>query len=111
MSRETASLFVYGSLIDASFRDRLLGRSVETIAARLAGYERRRGRYFYIVRRKNREVAGLVLLDLRDSDLAALDAYEEVPMLYTRERTEVIDAAGRTIRCWLYVPTSRLTTE
>jgi hypothetical protein len=45
------ALFVYGSLLDAAHRAALLGREVAAAPARLEGYERRRGRYFYIVAR------------------------------------------------------------
>ncbi len=105
---QDSALFVYGSLLDASHRRSLLGRDVETIAARLLDYERRRRRHFYLVRRAGAVTPGLVLLGLGASDFEVLDRYEELPRLYTRERAQVIDSADRTIRCWLYLPTDRL---
>jgi gamma-glutamylcyclotransferase (GGCT)/AIG2-like uncharacterized protein YtfP len=105
---QDAALFVYGSLLDAPHRHALLGHEVDTIPARLIGYERRRGRYFYVVRQAGAETAGLLLTGLAASDLARLDRYEEAPRLYTREHATVVEATGRTIRCWVYLPTARL---
>ena len=103
------ALFVYGSLLDAAHRAALLGREVAAALARLSGYERRRGRYFYIVARAGAETAGLVLSGLSERDFAALDRYEEVPRLYTRAKIEVADAGGGgTLRCWVYLPTPAL---
>ncbi len=99
------ALFVYGTLVEKAFRERMLGRSVEAIEARLHGYERGRTRHFYIVRREGAVTEGLILFGLTADDFAMLDEYEEVPTLYTRERVEVIDAEGRTIECWTYLPT------
>ncbi len=108
---EDSSLFVYGSLLDGSFRERLLGRPVRTLPARLPDYERRRGRYLYVVKRVGREVEGLLIFGLDRSDFETLDRHEEVPLLYTRERVEVIAGDGGRLRCWLYVPAPRLLAE
>ena len=105
---EDSSLFVYGKLIEASLRDRLLGHPARTLPARLPNYERRRSRYYYVVKQAGRETAGLVLLGLGAADFKVLDRYEEVPRLYMRERAEVIIGEGQRLRCWLYVPTPRL---
>src|SRR5277367_6833944 len=110
MSRADAgsdeALFVYGSLLDADHRAALLGREVAAVPARMAGYERRRGRYFYIVERAGVETAGLVLSGLGERDFEVLDRYEEVPLLYTRVKVEVMDdAGGMARRCWVYLPT------
>lgn len=103
------ALFVYGSLLDAAHRAALLGREVAAAPARLEGYERRRGRYFYIVAHAGAETAGLVLNGLGERDFAVLDRYEEVPRLYTRAKLEVADAGrGGTLRCWVYLPTPAL---
>jgi gamma-glutamylcyclotransferase (GGCT)/AIG2-like uncharacterized protein YtfP len=99
------ALFVYGSLLDADHRAALLGREVAAVPARMAGYERRRGRYFYIVERAGVETAGLVLSGLGERDFAVLDRYEEVPRLYTRVKVEVTDTGGAALRCWVYLPT------
>ena len=110
MSRhdEDGALFVYGTLLDAAHRRSLLGREVAAAPALLGGYERLRGRYFYIVRRAGAEIAGLVLSGLGERDLAVLDHYEAVPRLYTREKLEVADAGGAMLRCWVYLPTAKL---
>lgn len=102
------ALFVYGSLLDAAHRAALLGREVAAAPARLEGYERRRGRYFYIVARAGVETLGLVLSELGERDFAVLDCYEDVPRLYTRVKVEVADGGGAALRCWVYLPTPSL---
>jgi hypothetical protein len=98
----------YGSLLDAAHRTAVLGCEVAASSARLDGYERRRGRYFYIVERAGAETPGLVLSRLGARDFAVLDRYEEVPRLYTRAKIEVVDADGAALRCWVYLPTPAL---
>ncbi len=99
------ALFVYGTLLEKAFRERMLGRAVEALAARLPGFQRGCTRHFYIVPREGAVTDGLILLGLTPDDFAMLDEYEEVPTLYTRERMEALDAEGRAIRCWVYLPT------
>ena len=50
-------------------------------------------------------VDGAILFGLNDRDISILDGYEETPSLYTREPVEAIGAAGKQIRCWIYMPT------
>jgi len=98
------ALFVYGSLLRPETRQRILGHAVEVVDARLAGFERRRGRYFYIARAKGAEAIGLIMLGLGSEDWRRLDEYEELPSLYTREEVEVSTSEG-VVRCWVYLPT------
>ena len=107
-SNSEGSLFVYGSLLDAARRVALLGREVAAVPARLRGYKRRRGRYFYIVERASAETPGLVLSGLGERDFAVLDRYEEVPRLYTRAKIEAAGADGAALRCWVYLPAPAL---
>lgn len=100
------SLFVYGALLDSAARERLLGRPIDAIPACLPGYERRRTRYFFVIPHEGAEVSGTILAGLSDQELAILDSYEEVPELYLRERIIVLDAAGASLACWIYLPTS-----
>jgi len=100
------ALFLYGSLLEEAKRMEILGRRVAVIDAHLHGYERRRARYFYIVRVEGASTRGLIMLNLTDEDWHRLDAYEEVPELYTREEVEVDSANGR-MRCWVYLPTPK----
>lgn len=100
------ALFVYGTLVEPAIRERLLGRRVEAIAARLAGFERGRRQHFYLARRVGAETVGMVLLGLTARDFEVLDDYEDVPRLYTRGRIEVAAEGGAPIRCWVYLPTS-----
>ena len=100
-------LFVYGSLLDAAHRVEVIGREVSAVRATISGYERGRKRYFYLRARPETCTAGLLLFGLTNADFAILDRYEEVPLLYMRERTEVVDEAGASVRCWVYLPTAR----
>ena len=108
---EDTTLFVYGSLIEQPRREEVIGREVETAQASIRNYERRRGRHFYLVRRAGAETAGLLILRLTAQDFGKLDRYEEVPRLYTREKTSVLADDGTRMVCWMYVPTERLLQE
>jgi gamma-glutamylcyclotransferase (GGCT)/AIG2-like uncharacterized protein YtfP len=103
---EATSLFVYGSLVDEGHREEILGRRVDAVAATVRNYERGRGRHFFVRKRLGASTAGLLVLDLSERDFAALDRYEEIPMLYTREKITVELADGNAARCWIYLPTS-----
>jgi len=102
---EHERLFVYGILLDPKVRGPLLGREVPGEPARLAGYERGHKRYFFVTPRAGASVDGEILSALEAGDFRVLDAYEAVPRLYTRERTEVRNAAGALVGCWIYLPT------
>ncbi len=108
---EETTLFVYGSLIEQPRREEVIGREVETAPATIRNYERRRGRHFFLVRRAGAETAGMLLLGLTAQDFGKLDRYEEVPRLYTREKTSVLGDDGTRVVCWMYVPTERLLEE
>ncbi|HYA35655.1 MAG TPA: gamma-glutamylcyclotransferase family protein [Candidatus Binataceae bacterium] len=99
------SLFVYGTLVEASMRVRLLGREVAHVAARLDGYERGTKRHFFIAPKTGAWTAGLVLRELTEVDFRILDEYEDAPSLYTREQVEVVLDGGKAMRCWVYLPT------
>jgi len=103
---ELTTLFVYGSLLDPARRQEIIGRRVDTIPATLHDYELGRGRYFYIHNHPGISTHGLLLLNLTPQDFHALDRYEELPRLYTREKVEVFDAGGNRLRCWVYQPTA-----
>jgi len=105
-TRAPDRLFVYGSLLDEAKRREILGRAVEVSEAQLAGFERRRAKYFYLVAADGASTSGLLMLNLTHSDWRQLDAYEEVPELYTREEVEVSTSNGP-VRCWVYLPTPR----
>jgi gamma-glutamylcyclotransferase (GGCT)/AIG2-like uncharacterized protein YtfP len=106
MDSDDQRLFVYGSLMNPAERAMLLGRPIDASPARLPGYARGRARYYFVARDADAVTDGAILEGLTARDLALLDAYEEVPTLYTRERTEVTAADGRRIDCWIYLPTS-----
>jgi hypothetical protein len=103
---QEGTLFVYGSLLDRSLREKIIGRRVETLPATISDYERCRARYFYIRRRSGIHTPGLLLLNLTSCDFRKLDRYEEIPRLYTREKIEVRDGGGGPVRCWVYLPTA-----
>jgi gamma-glutamylcyclotransferase (GGCT)/AIG2-like uncharacterized protein YtfP len=98
-------LFVYGTLIDAAERARLLNRPVEATPARLLGYARGQKRYYFVSRRDGAVTQGAILEDLSHRDFEILDRYEAVPTLYTRERITVVAADGTETECWIYLPT------
>ena len=106
-----STLFVYGSLIDEAHREEILGRRVSSVAATIRDYERGRGRYFYLRKRPGIDTPGLLLLELSARDFTLVDDYENVPILYTRERIEVIGEGGIPVRCWIYLPTARVLTD
>ncbi|MEA2681359.1 MAG: Gamma-glutamyl cyclotransferase, AIG2-like [Candidatus Binataceae bacterium] len=98
-------LFVYGALLDAAERARLLGRPIEATPARLPGYARGQKRYYFVARVSGAVTDGAILEDLSARDFEILDRYEDVPALYTRESIEVIALDGNPIICWIYLPT------
>jgi gamma-glutamylcyclotransferase (GGCT)/AIG2-like uncharacterized protein YtfP len=104
-------VFVYGSLLNPRRQREVVGREPRMLAGRLQGYERGRGRgrYFYIVARPGAETTGAILLGLDARELSALDRYEEVPDLYTREVVTVTTDGNGRITCWCYKPTTRVT--
>ncbi|HJU11289.1 MAG TPA: gamma-glutamylcyclotransferase family protein [Candidatus Binataceae bacterium] len=103
---EATTLFVYGSLRDPVRRQEIIGRQVSTTPATLHGYMIGRARYFFVRRCQGMDTRGLLLLNLTPRDFKALDAYEEVPRLYTREKVAVVDDRGSVIPCWVYLPTA-----
>src|SRR6266700_7173980 len=98
-------LFVYGALLDAAERARLLGRPIEATPARLPGYARGQKRYYFVARATGATTDGAILEHLTSRDFEILDRYEDVPRLYTRESIEVIAADGNVTTCWIYLPT------
>lgn len=105
MHNDDELLFVYGSLMDPAERVRLLHRPIEAAPARLVGYQRGQKRYYFVASQADAITDGAILEGLGARDLAILDAYEDVPRLYTRDRIEVLGADGRHIECWIYLPT------
>jgi gamma-glutamylcyclotransferase (GGCT)/AIG2-like uncharacterized protein YtfP len=105
MNNDDELLFVYGALMDPAERIRLLGKVVEAVPARLAGYELGQKRYYFVAKRADALTDGAILEGLGPRDFEILDAYEDVPMLYTRERIEVVTLDRRHLECWIYLPT------
>jgi gamma-glutamylcyclotransferase (GGCT)/AIG2-like uncharacterized protein YtfP len=105
VDRDLDRLFVYGALLDAKLRRRLLGRELRGEPARLAGYKRGRKRYFFVTLRAGASVPGEILYELLPDDFAVLDRYEDVPRLYKRERAQVQAATGEQVNCWIYLST------
>jgi Gamma-glutamyl cyclotransferase, AIG2-like len=98
-------LFIYGSLLDPEHRARIIGRPIEVIPATLRGYDRGKRRYWFIRRSPGAVTPGALLNGLDAADLATLDAYEEVPELYTRERVIVSVDGGILRESWVFLPT------
>jgi gamma-glutamylcyclotransferase (GGCT)/AIG2-like uncharacterized protein YtfP len=104
-------VFVYGSLLERKRQRELTGRELRMLPAMLPGFERRRARYFHIVPNPAAETKGAILMDLNSRDLAALDRYEGLPDLYTREIVTAHTAANGRITCWCYMPAAGLDTR
>jgi hypothetical protein len=85
-NRPQTRVFVYGSLLDPRRQREVVGRELRMLSARLPGYERRRGRYFYIVPRANVETPGAILLDIGASDLQARPLRRCPDPIYSRDR-------------------------
>jgi hypothetical protein len=98
-------LFVYGILLDAAERARLLARPIDAIPARLHGYARGQKRYYFVARESGAITEGAILEGLDARDFEILDRYEDVPRLYTRESIAVVAADGAKVECWIYLPT------
>jgi gamma-glutamylcyclotransferase (GGCT)/AIG2-like uncharacterized protein YtfP len=98
-------LFVYGSLLVPSVRERFLEREVTSLAATLQGYERRSfgdGTYPAIRVQAASRVEGQILCALSKSDLWRLDEYEGLE--YERHPVEVtLRATGATRKAQAYV--------
>jgi gamma-glutamylcyclotransferase (GGCT)/AIG2-like uncharacterized protein YtfP len=97
-------LFVYGTLLSAQIRERVLGRAVPVRTARLTGYRRLAlaGRsYPGLVRALHGQVTGLLVEGLGKADLRQLDRYEGQE--YRRRLLRVDTPSGRQ-RAWVYLP-------
>ena len=110
MIAATEDLFVYGTLCDPARVVQVLGHPCPAAPARLPGYERRDGRWPYLVRT---DIPGFLLRGLTADDMAKLDAYEgvhpeyrdgAVRRLYTRERITVLGPEDAPVVCWVYLP-------
>ncbi len=99
-----AALFVYGTLMDEARVRAVTGRSFPSRRARLDDHARIEpaGGYPYIVPRAGARVHGLLLEDVDDAALRALDRYEDEGRLYVRRSVEVV-AGDRRVRCETYV--------
>lgn len=92
---EARHLFVYGSLVQPTCLDEVLGHrhAGERFAARLADYGQMTEPnypYPFIISAPGQSVDGVLLMDLTPCDLQVLDRYEEVESgVYRREPVEV----------------------
>ncbi|MBV8719958.1 MAG: gamma-glutamylcyclotransferase [Chloroflexi bacterium] len=92
---DTQHLFVYGSLVQPTTLDEVLGHRHlgERLEARLADFRRvltPGHAYPFIVAAAGESVDGVLLMDLSPYDLQVLDRYEEVESgVYRRELVEV----------------------
>ncbi len=106
-------LFVYGTLLDATFVGNLLGRPFVPEPAELLDFqllELPGLAYPVIQEASGRKVEGRLYRHLTEEDFERLDAYEGVAEgLYQRTAGEITTPAtadrGSTERAWIYVPT------
>ena len=98
-------LFVYGTLMDPRCVRRLTGCQFRARPATLHGWARTVGRHGYPVidPARGARVEGLLLDDVDDGALRALDAYEDEGRLYRRQAVYV-SVDGCPIACQAYVP-------
>jgi len=98
------SLFVYGTLMDDTRVQAVVGRRLPRRSATLDGFERveQKGSFPYVVPRDGASVTGVLLDEVDDGALARLDAYEDEGGLYVR-REAVAVADGKRVPCQLYV--------
>ncbi len=108
-------LFVYGSLKDPARLDEVLGRRYRgaRVPARLDGFQRLRSADYafpFLVPAEAARVDGLLLVELSEDDLAAIDLYEEVDQNRYRRATVTVtvgaldDAPGsRTLTAQTYL--------
>jgi gamma-glutamylcyclotransferase (GGCT)/AIG2-like uncharacterized protein YtfP len=105
-------LFVYGTLMQPGVVRDVLGRGCGYSPARLPNYERRSGRWPYVVPRAGGWVEGRLLTGLSVADFTRLDRYEAARpepvaganrQLYRREIVNVT-ARNRLMRAWAYLP-------
>lgn len=101
-------IFVYGTLRDRGVREAVLGHPVAmTIAARKPDYAQRlvKGRSFPMLKPRAGSVAeGLILCDLSEDDIAALDAFEGET--YRRRASSVVDDDGKQRQVYIYEETA-----
>jgi gamma-glutamylcyclotransferase (GGCT)/AIG2-like uncharacterized protein YtfP len=73
-----STLFVYGTLCKPALRRRVLGRTVTSVKAVLKSWQRRDGKWPYLVKKPGSVVKGEILQNLTARDFKKLDAYEWV---------------------------------
>ena len=106
----TEDLFVYGTLCDPARVEDLLGHPCPATPARPPGFQRREGRWPYLVRT---DTTGFLLRGLTADDRTKLDAREGVQpaliegavrRLYTRARVTVLGPDNQPVLCWVTLP-------
>lgn len=108
MKASNTQIFVYGTLRDSGVRDAVLGHPVQRLtkafisdhAARLVKNET----WPMLKPMAGATAEGLILHDLDDADLAALDAFEGSS--YQRVSTLVFTDSGVQEKVWLYQETA-----
>jgi len=97
-------LFVYGTLMDPQCVRHVTGCQFPRRPATLHDWSRTVGRHGYpvISPARGAQVEGLLLDDVDDDALRALDAYEDEGRLY-RRRAVSVSVDGRPIACQAYV--------
>ncbi|MDH5473777.1 MAG: gamma-glutamylcyclotransferase [Gammaproteobacteria bacterium] len=89
------NIFVYGSLMFAPVWDRIIANHYQKCEAHLHGFKRlsiKNEVYPALVKAHEHSVSGVLIFDLRDSDLASLDQFEGD--YYQRTPVQVEDKNG-----------------
>ncbi|MDD3371087.1 MAG: gamma-glutamylcyclotransferase [Alphaproteobacteria bacterium] len=107
-----SSLFVYGSIADESIQLKILGHICKKNAAILRGYERRMGKWAYVLPKVDSVVEGWLIEGLSDAEVVKLDEYEKAdsvpgladPVIYERREVSVYLPGGEAKIAWAYFP-------
>ncbi len=101
---EHVDIFVYGTLLHDQYLRRLLRRNVESVPAILYNYMRISPSWSFpfVVMQRGAKTQGKVLRNISRDELAILDEFESIDVLYRRQRVVVRTDSGRQ-RCFTYI--------
>jgi gamma-glutamylcyclotransferase (GGCT)/AIG2-like uncharacterized protein YtfP len=102
-------LFTYGTIAQKEVQLEIVGRECAKVPALLEGYEVCQGKWAYFVPKPGSLVAGWLIKDLSNEDIARFDEYEEAKELtdshiYDRRLDEVRLQDGSFVTTWVYFP-------
>lgn len=97
------NLFVYGTLKHKEIFKELTGHDSASKSAILSGYKQISE--LKIIEADNSDyVLGLLIDNVTEKDLEAIDHYESLNMLYLRKKVQIKTDNGQNIYSWVYIP-------